>query len=422
MSDPVSATVVADLFAMMASPEAVGSRRHASFLLDSTRSWVDPNGYRLSDRLWNQRADVRVAIDERMRTAVRRGEDALDVADDLEQWLHPAYQPTRTRNGRVVDDGRRGVLARGPRNGSGSYPARRLMRTEITRIAGVETDEIATELDLDVQWRLSAGHPRRDICDDYAAGSSPGKPRGVYTRADCPPYPPHPQCLCVKTTYDDLSDDELLARLRKRHGLPSPPPSRGTPPKPPGSPAPRRGYERIRADEDQIRTQRDHETAILYDVDGTEVWRKEGAATSVNFTPEEIADMRGRIMTHNHPRGWGFPPDNPQSAGSSFGTADWMFFMVSDLQEIRAISPKYRHILRRPRTMTPRYRATRAFSDQDVVDMVNSANDHIYRRNVRRIDAGELTTAQANADHWHEMSRHLADTWGIEYERQPIDD
>ena len=203
----------------------VESRRHASEILDGTRSWVDPRGYRLSDRLWNTRESARRAIDDRIREALLRGEDALDVADQLERWLHPGLQPTRNASGFVVADARPGlpgspVLTWSPRGQyPGSYSTRRLMRTEITRVAGQETDEIARDLDLYVEWLLSPRHPETDNCDNNASGSSRGMPQGVYTVDECPSYPDHPHCLCTKTTYDPRTDDEILADLRGTYRL-----------------------------------------------------------------------------------------------------------------------------------------------------------------------------------------------------------
>lgn len=219
--DALDSRVIRYLFAMMYSPQAVESRYHAARLVDSARSWVDPNGYRLSDRVWNARRDVRRRIDNRIRQAIASGEDALDAAKAIEQWLTHDLIPTRVRGGAIFDDGRPGVLTRTPRSGPGSYSARRLMRTEVTRVAGLESLEIGDALDLDMTWKLSNRHPEIDICDDYASGHSPGKPPGVYTRADLPGYPPHPHCLCLVTTYDDMTDDELLDHLRAKYGLPA---------------------------------------------------------------------------------------------------------------------------------------------------------------------------------------------------------
>lgn len=201
------------------------SRRHASEILDSTRSWVDPNGYRLSDRIWNTRDLARNAIDRRLREAIAAGEDALVVADELERWLQPGLRPARNANGFIIVDGRPGlqgspVLSFGPRGQyPGSYSTRRLMRTEISRVGSQETDEIAIELGLLVEWLLSNRHPKRDNCDNHAEGSSPGYPPGVYTVADCPMCPDHPHCLCTKTTYDPRTDEEIIADIRREFGL-----------------------------------------------------------------------------------------------------------------------------------------------------------------------------------------------------------
>lgn len=209
----------------MRSEVSQASRRHASEILDSTRSWVDPNGYRLSDRLWLTNKRSREAIDKEIRRALLSGEDALVAADNLERWLHPWMRPTRDPWGFIVVDNRPGlsgspILSWGPRGQyPGSYSTRRLMRTEISRIGGQETDEIAISLGLYVQWLISNRHPKRDNCDNNAEGSSPGMPPGVYTVSDCPHHPDHPHCLCTKTTYDPRSDDQIIADIRREFRL-----------------------------------------------------------------------------------------------------------------------------------------------------------------------------------------------------------
>lgn len=56
----------------------------------------------------------------------------------------------------------------------------------------------ATEEDADVvgyQWRLSASHPRRDICNVYATIDY-GLGKGVWPKDKVPRRKPHPHCLC----------------------------------------------------------------------------------------------------------------------------------------------------------------------------------------------------------------------------------
>lgn len=193
--------------------------------LDPQRRWVKTqtatgrgDAYRLSDRVWRLGRDARRAIDLRIREGIRRGEDALSIAADLEHYLKPAMQSeTLTSNGKVIRR-RNQTLAPG-RGGWGNYPARRLARTEVTRVLGDATITSAEDVIgvKGVGWRLSARHPEPDICDEHAKADPDGLGAGVYTLRHVPSYPPHPQCLC--TLSHVMEDRETVLRfLVSRYG------------------------------------------------------------------------------------------------------------------------------------------------------------------------------------------------------------
>lgn len=204
--------------------------------------WTTKTGYRLSDRLWNQHQETRDAIDRRLRRSIREGTSAVDLARDLERHLNPEWRPLRDEAGALVDRTQGpGVLTRAPYErtgpnftggvqraryittladgGFGSFPARRLARTEITRIHGAATIETAkvTPGLLGVRWRLSASHPARDRCDSHASESSAGLPSGVYAVDEVPGYPDHPFCLCVLIR-EMKSRDEVLDEIVAMYG------------------------------------------------------------------------------------------------------------------------------------------------------------------------------------------------------------
>lgn len=210
---------VAELVRVHGSAAARASRIVRSLGWDDTRTWVDPNGYRLSDRIWQQRQVVRSRIDSRIRVGIARGDDAIDIARDLERFLNPSLAPRRTVLGRIIKkNAAPGSLAGTPRGGTGSYPARRLARTEVTRAHGQATTKVAERIGSMLKWRLSARHPKEDICDEYA-GRDEGFGPGVYSPRSLPSYPPHPQCICTISTHVVETDDELVARLRREFRL-----------------------------------------------------------------------------------------------------------------------------------------------------------------------------------------------------------
>jgi hypothetical protein len=215
MPVPPSAEQIAELFAIHNSPERRRELLLRSYGFDDTRQWVDPNGYRLSDRIWRARQAVREQIDAVLRKAIASGQDALEVADILEQFLDPAYSPVRNALNRIIRGQRKSIVTSSPgRGGMGSFPARRIARTEITRAHGQATIMAAerTPFATGIRWHTSGSHPRADECDSKAAGS-PYAPNRV------PGYPSHPQCLCYLTVETVNDTDAVVDRLKVQFDL-----------------------------------------------------------------------------------------------------------------------------------------------------------------------------------------------------------
>lgn len=78
----------------------------------------------------------------------------------------------------------------------------------------------------------------------------------------------------------------------------------------------------------------DYETAVLYDKNGNELFSVEGNAGEVRFTKEQIEQMKGSILTHNHPNGTVFSPE------------DVYMLYKGQLAEIRACNIQGVYILR----------------------------------------------------------------------------
>ncbi len=170
---------------------------------DDTLRWVDDNHRRFSDRLWLARQADRDAIDAILRGAVVGGDDPLQAAKRLEDYLTPVGQATQTKM---------------PRSGMGNYAARRLARTEVSR-AFNEASRRSAELNPwaeGVKWNVSGNHPKADECDEKAHRSSRGMPSGVYRFGDEPRMPSHPHCRCWWSPYVARTDDEVVAQLRRQ--------------------------------------------------------------------------------------------------------------------------------------------------------------------------------------------------------------
>jgi hypothetical protein len=166
---------------------------------DPFHLFVDPNGYRLSDRVWRNSIEVRRNIDRVLDYHIPLGTSAVDIADILEKYLKPGAATWRTRK---------------PYGVNGSYAARRLSRTEITAAAGRSflNASLMNPYVEGVKWNLSPSHPKVDICDDNASGGPDGN--GVYAVEDVPQYPAHPHCLCYLTAEVVKNLAEVTADLR----------------------------------------------------------------------------------------------------------------------------------------------------------------------------------------------------------------
>lgn len=183
----------------LTGPRPVLPVREQRGVYDPFHQWVDPNGYRLSDRIWRTSIEVRSRIDRLLDYHIARGTSAVDIAELLEPFLTP--QALRQRTVR-------------PYGTEGSYAARRLARTEITAAAGRATVNAAAANPFveRLQWRTSGSHPGFDICDQNARGGPNGD--GIYAIAETPPYPSHPNCLCSLLPVPTGSTADLVQSLR----------------------------------------------------------------------------------------------------------------------------------------------------------------------------------------------------------------
>lgn len=76
------------------------------------------------------------------------------------------------------------------------------------------------------------------------------------------------------------------------------------------------------------------ESAILYNSQGERIFVKKGKKDSVTFTKDEIAKMKNGVLTHNHPNGTVFSPD------------DINMLRRGQLSEIRACNSLGTYVLR----------------------------------------------------------------------------
>jgi hypothetical protein len=204
-SEPIVARSIAELQALGIGVNESAIVRGLSNPLPilSSREWVDPNGRKLSTRIWKAGDDIYNQIDAITRYEFSRGVSPTRLADRLEEFL--TTEGAKPRTNRLA--GRTGRV--------GSYSARRLVRTELARAHGnaVMAAGHADPFTAGVRWNLGFAHPGLDACDGNASANGYSLGKGVYPIENVPTYPNHPHCLCYLSTID------VHDRERIRYGV-----------------------------------------------------------------------------------------------------------------------------------------------------------------------------------------------------------
>ena len=185
--------------------------------LDPNRQWVpmhrwnDPNGYRLSDRLWQTSTYTRTQIDRLVGQGIREGWSAQTISDAVEEYLLPIEQARRT----FMPYGERYMP------GGASYSGMRLARTEIARAAN-QAAYISAYLNpyvggIDIA-RSNTGDPDCEICRAHASlglgGERVREPYPMHSIA-LPVY--HPQCACTVIPVTMDNPQAVTQRLQAMH-------------------------------------------------------------------------------------------------------------------------------------------------------------------------------------------------------------
>jgi len=176
------------------------------------------NGLYLSDRIWEHREKYRSTMRDIIQESVIIGQDAVKTARMLQQYVRFGAM-TLARDYPEMMKRMKGRIP-----GNISYEALRLARTEMTAAFGegaIAAARVAPSY-LGMKWVLSKSHPVPDICDTLATTHNfrLGLGPGVYPPGDEPPYPAHPNCLCVLVPIHE-DPEEFVARLKDWRDDPS---------------------------------------------------------------------------------------------------------------------------------------------------------------------------------------------------------
>lgn len=169
-------------------------------------------------------------------------------------------------------------------------------------------------------------------------------------------------------------------------------------------------HRKIVRTENDIRMNKKFETGVAFNSKGNIIIDKRGAATSVQFTTEECAKMKDCIFTHNHPRGWGYPEKSLGRIGNSFSIEDISLAVFHDLSEMRAVTPNYTFIMKRPDSGW-------GIGVEDLGRLIKKENSKLKKEFQERIYSGTLTPERASAVHFHILWKRIVKQTGWNYSK-----
>lgn len=399
---------------------------------------VDVNGLNLSQKVWSIADQAKMNLEFYLNSGISSGRSADGISRDIRQMLNNPDKRFR----RVKDEDGKLKLSKPMEDyhpGAGVY---RSSRMNALRLAATTTNVAYRKADYE-RWqnldfilgveinRSPSNHGPCKICDAMV-----GKyPKGFQFLGF------HPFCICIATPIlqkpedfadflldDEMPKDQLIADIpadaRKfmldneymqksytyrdnvewfTNSKVKEPVMKYTDDKT------KKLYEAVEKTENEIRMNKKFETGVAYNKNGDVIIDKRGAAYSVEFTKEECQKMKDCIFTHNHPRGWGYPENSLGRIGNSFSTADISFAVRNDLSEMRAVTPIYTFIMKRPEA---------GWGDYDkVMAVINKENEKLRKEFGKRIDEGTLTINQANATHFHILWKRVSEKLGWIYSK-----
>jgi hypothetical protein len=189
--------------------------------------------------------------------------------------------------------------------------------------------------------------------------------------------------------------------------------------------ATKEAYKKVSAYEDLI-VKNDFETVAVFDFNGNQITTIEGGKTGqaryeVEIPESEFTKLQAGIITHNHPRGLSYPDSDPRSKGSSFSPEDIKLMIDSGASEMRAVSPAYRHSIKFKGDKMG-YEAifpddTEGVARGKLYNSLDSVDKQTRRIIQAKLDAGDLTPAEAKSMHWHEVMKAFSGKHNLDYTR-----
>jgi hypothetical protein len=144
----------------------------------------------------------------------------------------------------------------------------------------------------------------------------------------------------------------------------------------------------------------DYETAGVFSDTGEMIFEKSGEKDHVNFTKEEGESFKGATLTHNHPK------------GDSFSPQDLQFACQCEMKAVRVTcrSCNKTFVLRSADGADLRMELWKDSEMTGTVGlgfMLHTYGDEVWHENRAKIKSGDMTIAEAEGSHWQEVWKRV---------------
>ncbi|HJA31759.1 MAG TPA: phage minor capsid protein [Candidatus Eisenbergiella pullicola] len=149
------------------------------------------------------------------------------------------------------------------------------------------------------------------------------------------------------------------------------------------------------------------EKAVLYDNRGRRIFQKNGQKHSISFTEKEIGNMKGGVLTHNHP------------GGATFSPADINMLRTSGLAEIRAVGRDGVYVLKQPKSWSAQI-ASFADLEKQYDKIAAELKDQMERWAMDNLDKIDVTDYQIR--YQDEILKELSKRFNLDYRMEELSD
>ncbi len=146
---------------------------------------------------------------------------------------------------------------------------------------------------------------------------------------------------------------------------------------------------------------RKKETAVVYGPKGEFLFQKRGGESEVIFSWSEAKQMRGSIISHNHP------------SGASFSGRDIATLYDSKAAEIRAATNDGVYFMR-----APQFWPKEINSADKIVRAIKDISIEVRKKYQILYDAGKLSKVERYQKAVHEINTIFAERYGLDYGRE----